>query len=205
MRHRSVPDIMTTAVARVGPDTGVREIAALPSEYDITTVPVVDLDDQLVGILSEPNPLLKHARSGAPSVIRRAPRTTVSDRSQGITTRELMSSSAIRTSPGASSVTAARLMNAKQVERLPVVDGEGRLLGVVSRLDRQPEPADSDVPGTPRKGAVLPCPPGDLGIPRAMAPADAGHSALGRPASPGPVPGHRTANVVEYRPSWRRQ
>ena len=48
---------------------------------------------------------------------------------------ELMTSPAITIHPDAPLSAAARLMNARHIRRLPVVDGSGKLIGVVSRRD----------------------------------------------------------------------
>jgi len=46
-------DVMTTNVITVDPDTSVQALAMLLSERGISGVPVVDSDNQLVGIVSE--------------------------------------------------------------------------------------------------------------------------------------------------------
>ena len=55
--HVEVPmramDVMTTNVITVDPDTSVQALAMLLSERGISGVPVVDSDNQLVGIVSE--------------------------------------------------------------------------------------------------------------------------------------------------------
>jgi CBS domain-containing protein len=55
-------DIMTRDVATVGPDTSVRDIAALMMEKHISGVPVIGHDETIVGIVSESD--LLHWRSG---------------------------------------------------------------------------------------------------------------------------------------------
>jgi predicted transcriptional regulator len=52
-----------------------------------------------------------------------------------LTAGALMTSPAITIGPDATIPAAARLMNTHRVRRLPVVDEEGRLVGVVSRRD----------------------------------------------------------------------
>ncbi|MEY9964155.1 CBS domain-containing protein [Streptacidiphilus sp. MAP12-16] len=137
MGHCSVEDVMTTPVVRVAPDTGFQEIVALLAEYDITAVAVTDLQDRLVGVVSEADLLRKQASQEDPSAMRPAPRPSRDgpDRAQGATARELMSSPAVCTGPRASVVAAARLMDSHRVKRLPVVADDGRLVGMVSRSD----------------------------------------------------------------------
>jgi CBS-domain-containing membrane protein len=48
---------------------------------------------------------------------------------------ELTTVLAVTTNSGADAVGTARLMQARQVERLPAVDEDGRLAGIVSRAD----------------------------------------------------------------------
>jgi CBS-domain-containing membrane protein len=53
----------------------------------------------------------------------------------GLTAKELMTSPAITIHPEASLPAAARLMNSHHLKRLPVVDADGTLAGIVSRSD----------------------------------------------------------------------
>ncbi len=59
MWHRTVSDLMTTAVVKVRRDTGFKEIAKLLAEHDITAVPVVDGEEHAVGVVSEADLLRK--------------------------------------------------------------------------------------------------------------------------------------------------
>jgi CBS-domain-containing membrane protein len=52
-----------------------------------------------------------------------------------MTAAELMTSPAVTVSAGATVSEAARLMHMRKVKRLPVVDGDGHLIGIVSRVD----------------------------------------------------------------------
>lgn len=118
MRRRSVGDLMTPTAVSVRPGTPFKEIARVLDEYDITAVVVVDDQDRPVGVVSEAD-LLRRQTSGG----------------RGSTARDLMTSPAVVAEPGWHAVRAARTMERHHVKRLPVVDGEGRLIGVVSRSD----------------------------------------------------------------------
>jgi CBS domain-containing protein len=52
-----------------------------------------------------------------------------------MTAAELTTAPAVTTNSGADVADTARLMQARQVKRLPVVDEDGRLAGIVSRAD----------------------------------------------------------------------
>ncbi|GAA2244295.1 CBS domain-containing protein [Kitasatospora cystarginea] len=132
MQHRSVVDVMTREVVRVAPETGFRGVLALLTEFGITAVPVVDGDDRPIGIVSEADLMRVQAAQDDPSGLVAEP---AAGGREAATARELMTSPAICTSPSTSVVAAARLMNRHQVKRLPVVDENGRLVGMVSRSD----------------------------------------------------------------------
>ncbi|MFJ6940799.1 CBS domain-containing protein [Streptomyces sp. NPDC101132] len=122
MRHRRVADLMTPAAVSVQRGTSFKEIARLLDEYGITAVPVVD-DGKPVGVVSEADLLRRH---------------TPDERSNGTgasTAEGLMSSPAVVARPEWSAVEAARVMEERGIKRLPVVDGSGYLIGVVSRSD----------------------------------------------------------------------
>jgi len=118
MRHRTVADLMTPEAVVVQRGTPFKEIARLLDEYDITAVPVLDENDQPVGVVSEADLLRRQiAKLGA------------------TTAEAIMTSPAVVARPGWSVVEAAKTMEKKRVKRLPVVDDSGRLIGVISRSD----------------------------------------------------------------------
>jgi CBS domain-containing protein len=147
MRHRIVSELMTTEVVRVRQDAAFTEIAKLLAEHDITAVPVVDDDDRPVGVVSEADLLRKEAgrldAAGSwPALDDRAgrlpgldPRHAARDKAEATTAGGLMTSPAVTARPEWTAVEAARAMEQGRVKRLPVVNGSGRLIGVVSRAD----------------------------------------------------------------------
>ncbi|MFD0259151.1 CBS domain-containing protein [Kitasatospora indigofera] len=138
MTHRTVRDVMTRDVVRVAPATGFRAIVELLQEYGITAVPVVDEDDRPVGIVSEADLLRTQSAQEDPARLQPPPAATGPDRPDrpgAATAQQLMTSPAVCVEPGSSVVAAARLMSGRHIKRLPVVDEEGRLAGLVSRGD----------------------------------------------------------------------
>ncbi|WP_406385907.1 CBS domain-containing protein [Streptomyces sp. NBC_01618] len=118
MRHRSVADLMTPTAVSVQRGTTFKEIARLLDEFGVTAVPVVDEKGCAVGVVSEADLLRRrNARSGANTAV------------------GLMSHPAITAAPEWSVVRVARVMEKHRVKRLPVVDNDGRLIGVLSRSD----------------------------------------------------------------------
>jgi CBS domain-containing protein len=137
--HSLVQDLMTTQVVTVGPETPFKEIVALLAEHRVSAVPVVDGDRRVLGIVSEADLLLKEEFPEPDLDIalfwtRRRRRER--DKAAATTARDLMSSVAVvSTSPDATVAEAARGMHAAGVKRLPVIDEDGRLVGIVSRGD----------------------------------------------------------------------
>ncbi|MEU3467337.1 CBS domain-containing protein [Streptomyces sp. NPDC006687] len=117
MRHHSVVDLMTPSAVTVRRATAFKEIARLLKEFDITAMPVIDEAGHPVGVVSEADLLRRRPAGGA------------------ATAEELMTSPAVTARPEWSVVRAARVMQRHRVKRLPVVDQEGRLVGILSRSD----------------------------------------------------------------------
>jgi len=130
----SVADVMTRGVVAVGPDTDFKTCVRQMQEHQVSALPVVDSDRRLVGIVSEADLLAKERRRGE-----RRPllgiRWEDDGAAAGRTAGEVMTSPAICISPEASIPEAARLMYREAVKRLPVVDGKGVVVGIVSRAD----------------------------------------------------------------------
>jgi CBS domain-containing protein len=98
---------------------------------------VVDEDDRVLGVVSEADLLLKqeYPRDHEPGLGERLRHRADQARSHGTLARDFMRSPAITIGEGATVGEAARLMAARGVKRLPVVDQEGRLVGIVGRSD----------------------------------------------------------------------
>ena len=134
MKH--VSDVMTTDVVVVEPDTPFKELAALLRERRLSALPVIDAARNLVGIVSEADLILKQ-EYGGPNGDRRGGRRHRRDRAkaEAETAARLMTTSVVTIEPDATLARAARLMHRHGVKRLPVVDRDGKLLGIVSRTD----------------------------------------------------------------------
>jgi CBS domain-containing protein len=120
----------------VGPDTPFKELASLLRERRLSALPVVDADRNLVGIVSEADLILKQ-EYGGPNGDRPGGRRRRRYRAkaEAETAALLMTTSLVTVEPEATLARAARLMHRHGVKRLPVVDRDGRLLGIVSRTD----------------------------------------------------------------------
>ncbi|MCX5193129.1 CBS domain-containing protein [Streptomyces sp. NBC_00249] len=121
MKHlRTVDDVMTHAVISIDRGTAFKDIVEALRMWNVSALPVLAQDGQVVGVVSEADLLLKP--QGA-------------DTAHDTTAEQLMTRPAVTVTKDATIPTAARLMARGHLKRLPVVDGDGRLVGVVSRGD----------------------------------------------------------------------
>ena len=136
--HAYVSDIMTTDVVAVRAGTPYREMAAMFRKHRISGFPVVGDDGKVIGVVSETDLLALEAT--APELdAHPAPRSWHPHRTQltadGATAGALMTHPAVTVGPDEPVRGAARLMHTLKLQRLPVVDRAGRLVGIVSRSD----------------------------------------------------------------------
>jgi CBS domain-containing protein len=115
-------EVMTTDPACCTPADSVREAARLMREHDCGCIPVVE--DQgarkLVGVVTDRDIAMRCVCEGEP------PETAV---------RHAMSADPSCCAPEDEVETARRIMEERQVRRVPVVDGDGCCVGMISQAD----------------------------------------------------------------------
>jgi CBS domain-containing protein len=139
MDTTTVRDVMTLPVVAARTHTRYDEIADTLRRRGVSAVPVVDAWTRVVGVVSEADLLPRVAfpgddAGGIPALDSRRRRLAWAKASRD-TAAELMTQPPVTVGPDASIMQAARLMYDHRVKRLPVIDGEGRLVGIVSRCD----------------------------------------------------------------------
>ena len=127
-----VRDVMSTTVVTADRLTPYKEIARLLSQKQVSGLPVLSAERHVAGVVTEAD--LLAGEEGRASE-RMAAAGHGSRRQWPLTAGELMSSPAVTIGPDATIAGAAREMSARNVRRLPVVDEDGHLLGIVSRRD----------------------------------------------------------------------
>ncbi|MFE2866004.1 CBS domain-containing protein [Embleya sp. NPDC059259] len=137
MHHRTVAECMTREVVRARPDMRFKEIVELLADNHVTAVPVVDASDRPMGVVSEADLLRKSTARDDPPGPSPVPDPQAWDRAkaEGVRAEELMSAPAVCVRPDWTVAGTARLMAVHDIKRLPVVDEEDRLQGIVSRSD----------------------------------------------------------------------
>ena len=117
-----VRGVMQRHVVSLGPDDSLREAYELMQEGGFRHIPIMD-DDELVGIVSDRDVLLQATKEdGVVSV----PDVALAD----VMTKDVMTCT---TSARLADV--ADLMVEHKIDALPVTDGEGRLVGIVTSTD----------------------------------------------------------------------
>ena len=134
-----VKDVMTANVISVKQDTPFAAIAAALREYRVSAFPVLDEAGQVIGVVSESDLLAKLAlgggEDGMPGMIGGILHQHQTEKARAVTAGDLMNSPAETVSPDDTLELAAKLMYLHKVKRLPVVNADNHLAGIVSRTD----------------------------------------------------------------------
>ena len=117
---KSVRDLMTDKVSSIDADKTVEDAAKMMKDEDVGLVPIVE-GDRLVGTLTDRDIAIRVVAEG------RDPSST--------TVREVASTDLVTVDPQQDLDEALRLMAQHQVRRLPVVEEDGRLVGIVAQAD----------------------------------------------------------------------
>jgi len=134
---------MTTDVITVTPETPIPHIARLMVQHHIGGIPVVD-NGQLVGIVTESDVVSREIDVDAPAfatfldAIFVLPWDKSDDEMKRVmaTTAQGIMATPVRTITSAANIhEVADLMFKQHVNPVPVVDGAGQLVGIVSRSD----------------------------------------------------------------------
>jgi len=117
---KSIRDVMTSNPRGVETSSPVIEAARIMKEQDVGPVPVLE-DGRLVGMLTDRDIVVRVVADG------KDPQST--------TVAEVASRDLVTIDPQQQLDEALRLMAQHQVRRLPVVEEDGRLVGIVAQAD----------------------------------------------------------------------
>jgi CBS domain-containing protein len=127
-------EIMTPDPVCCSPDATVRHAAELMKAEDVGPLPVVEVESgQLVGIVTDRDLVLNVLAAG-----RDPGKTKVS---------EAMTSDPVRCKSDEALEDALEKMSMYQVRRLPVVDDQGRIIGIIAQADIATRVQDPEVAG----------------------------------------------------------
>jgi CBS domain-containing protein len=119
MGHQTVQEAMTSNPTAITPDTTAQEAARLMKSEDVGALPIVE-DGRLTYVITDRDLAVRGVAEGLGT------ETPVS---------ELASKDLVTIDPQQSLEEAARLMAQHQVRRLPVVEEDGRLVGMLAQAD----------------------------------------------------------------------
>ena len=126
----NVGDVMTARPRCAAPDTPLSQVAVLMETEDVGAIPILD-GDRLVGMITDRDIVV---------------RAVAKDKDpRGMPGREISSGELVTVRPDQDLSDALRLMAQRQVRRLPVVDDENRLVGMVSQADIALDAEDKSV------------------------------------------------------------
>jgi CBS-domain-containing membrane protein len=132
----TVKDVMSTHVIAVRRSAQYKEMAAMLHSQRLSAFPVIDHDNKVIGVVSETDLLTKEALEGSmPRTVQGMTRQRVRSQVNGVTAADLMTEPAVTIGPDETVTDAARLMYSRRVKRLPVVNDDGTLIGIVTRSD----------------------------------------------------------------------
>ncbi|MFL6623038.1 MAG: CBS domain-containing protein [Sulfurifustis sp.] len=116
-----VEDVMTPSPQCASPETNIRDVAKMMVDCDCGEIPVVDDDEKPVGVITDRDIACRVVAQGKDPM-----RTRVGD---------AMSSPVVTVTPEMDLEECCRLMEEKQIRRIPVVDDNGACCGIVSQAD----------------------------------------------------------------------
>jgi CBS domain-containing protein len=146
LRDLPVRDLMVGDVLTFTPDQNVQEAVRALVLRSVGGAPVVDDDGRVVGVLSVGDLIVEEARLHFPTIVNlfgvnvalpwhdRELDESVA-KALGEFVRDVMSSPVFSVGPDDTVEDAATLMHDNRVSRLPVVDRDGRLVGLLTRSD----------------------------------------------------------------------
>ena len=134
-----VMDVMTRNVVAVHTNASFKEIAATLRDRRVSAFPVLDDAGTVIGVVSEADLIAKEALEAGyethPGPLSGLLHRHDLEKARGATAGELMSRPPVTVRPDELVSHAAHLMHDRRVKRLPVVNADGKLVGIISRTD----------------------------------------------------------------------
>jgi CBS domain-containing protein len=141
-----VRDVMSTSLFAIRADASVNDAADILADKGIASLPVVDAEGALVGVLRDDDLIASEARVHVPTFINflglAAPFPGEMKHLEqelkkiaGATVADVMDADPPTIGPEQSLQDVATLMHERNVNSVPVVDDAGKVLGVVARAD----------------------------------------------------------------------
>jgi CBS domain-containing protein len=152
-------DVMVRDVVTVRPDDTVADAVRLLAEHDVSALPVVDIDDNVVGVISEAD-LVHREEIGTEKhrswwLEAMTPASTLAGefaKSHGRRVEEVMSTDVVSAAEDTPLGEIATILERYRIKRVPILRG-GKLVGIVSRSNLIQALASSRAPTAAGSGA----------------------------------------------------
>src|SRR6266511_3114402 len=115
-----IRDVMTSNPCTIDADKDIAYAAKMLKDEDVGIAPIVE-GDQLIGVLTDRDIAIKVVAEG------KDPKST--------TVREVASTNVVTIDPQQDLDEALRLMAQHQIRRLPVVEEDGKIVGILAQAD----------------------------------------------------------------------
>ena len=146
LRDLPVRDLMVTEVVTFRPEDNVQDAMRAMVGRGIHGAPVIDDGRHVVGVLTIGDLIVEEARLHFPTIVNLFGVNVAIPwhdkeldhsvaKALGEFVHEVMTENPVTTHADDTVEDAATVMHDKQVSRLPVVDGAGRLVGLITRMD----------------------------------------------------------------------
>jgi CBS domain-containing protein len=137
---------MTKTVTTVKADMAVKDLAGLMSKKGIGGAPVVDDNGRLIGMVTESDLIVQDARLQYPTYLHlldgflywpasAAKFNEEFKKALGATVGDIMTGDVVTAGEGATIEDLATLMMDKDVGRIPIVDADNKVAGIVTKHD----------------------------------------------------------------------
>ena len=140
MQSVKAKDIMTKKVISVNKQTSAKEIAEVMARHSVSGIPVIDDDEQVVGIISENDFLSRMGKKEVKSFMNIIARCLENKGCLAVPIRnqnaeDIMTSPVITASEEMPVSDIVDLFAEKNINRVPIISQEMKLIGIVSRAD----------------------------------------------------------------------
>lgn len=133
--------VMTKEVKSISPEMNVREALGLLLKMRISGLPVIDEQDKIMGMFTEKDVL----RSILPTYLERVGKFVYTEDPKGVKikvaeldklkVKEIMRKEVVTVGEDTALTEVARIMLTQKIRRIPVLNKEGRVVGIVARED----------------------------------------------------------------------
>jgi len=142
-------DLMTHPAVTVAPGDPIEQAAKLMYTRKVKRLPVVDSDGHLTGIISRADVLSVFDRSDPPRLFPPEGMTVMNTTVLKTSVKEIMTTQVVAVKLGATFKEMAAALRGNRVSAFPVIDEDGKVIGVVSEADMLArEVLDADRAGT---------------------------------------------------------